>query len=103
MLEVLLLSLIQNQSSLYIYVTSLPNRMLVISLLTKPLLIHTTHTCHLLCYYTLQCNTTQVHKVPNNLNLLQMVVICLKLKLIFHLAICRVCLLATLVAAFVTG
>ena len=60
MLEVLLLSLIQNQSSLYIYVTSFPNRMLVISSLTNPLLIHPTHTCHLLSCYTLQCYTTQV-------------------------------------------
>ena len=37
------------------------------------------------------------------LNLLQMLVVCLKLKQMFQLAMCRVCLLVASVAAFVAG
>ena len=37
------------------------------------------------------------------MNLLQMVVVCLKPKQMFQLAVCRVCLLATSVVAFVAG
>ena len=37
------------------------------------------------------------------LNLLQMLVVCLKLKQMFQLAVCRVCLLAASMAAFMAG
>ena len=66
MLEYYSLSIIQNQSSLYICVTTFPNRMLVISLLshTCPCLavIHYTHTrtTQVFICYTLQCYATQV-------------------------------------------
>ena len=37
------------------------------------------------------------------LNLLQMVVVCLKLKQMFQLAVCRVCLLAASMATSITS